>query len=127
MLILENWSKSQIAGIKTGIPVPNPDSIPLIFSYKYLIRNFELFKDLNDTELFRMLADRAIESTEQIDKPDGDSIENGHKLYLTERKIIYDFSDLSVYLSKLIFKIWHYTLLIKTRQLLLDYSKSPET
>ena len=52
-----------------------------------------------------MLADRAIESTEQIDKPDGDSLENGHKLYLKERKIIYDFSDLSVYLSKLIFKI----------------------
>ena len=74
-----------------------------------------------------MLADRAIESTEQIDKPDGDSLENGHKLYLKERKIIYDFSDLSVYLSKLIFKILHYTLLIKTRQLLLDYSKSSET
>ena len=89
----------------TGIPLPTLDYIPLIFSYKYFIQNFELFKDLNDTELFRMLADRAIESTEQIDKPDGDSIENGHKSYLKERKIIYDFSDLSVYLSKLIFKI----------------------
>lgn len=52
-----------------------------------------IFKDLNDTELFRMLADRAIESTEQIDKLDGDSIENGHKLYLKVRKIIYDFSN----------------------------------
>jgi len=30
--------------------------------------------NLNDTELFRMLADRAIESTEQIDKPDDNSI-----------------------------------------------------
>ena len=45
-----------------------------------------IFKDLNDTELFRMLADRAIESTEQIDKADGDSIENGHKLYLKGKK-----------------------------------------
>ena len=29
-------------------------------------------KDLNDTELFRMLADRAIESCHQIDPPDED-------------------------------------------------------
>ena len=45
-----------------------------------------IFKDLNDTELFRMLADRAIESTEQIDKPDDNSIENGHKYNLKGHK-----------------------------------------
>ena len=54
-----------------------------------MIQNFELFKDLNDTELFRMLADRAIESTEQIDKPDGDSLENGH----TKPRSIYDIAN----------------------------------